>query len=152
VFYLKCTSNYSSICKLLWHQYNLIKELFSSYFLFVRKNLLNTFTVDIHRHLEGTHTLPLSRRFVISWYIALCSMYFLVRKCITKFFTKSIKWFQCKVLLKNEHIFCSWIHHVLTCTAFMQLVWAAAWHPGWPWLVMGEIGRVYCVGVDLLLV
>jgi hypothetical protein len=26
------------------------------------------------------------------------------------------------------------IYHVRTCTAFAQLVWAAAQQPGWPWL------------------
>jgi hypothetical protein len=30
------------------------------------------------------------------------------------------------VMFENKHTFCSWIHLVRTCTAFAQLVWAAA--------------------------
>jgi hypothetical protein len=40
--------------------------------------------------------------------------YFLVRKWIAKRFTNSSKRFWCEVILKNEHMFCSWLHRVCT--------------------------------------
>jgi hypothetical protein len=40
----------------------------------------------------------------------------------------------------RPHAFCSWIHHVRTCTTFTQLAWAAALQPGWPWLEYYEGG------------
>jgi hypothetical protein len=52
--------------------------------------------------------------------------YFLVRIRIVKCFTNSSKRFRCEVTFENEHSFCSWIHHVRTCTAFVPLAWAAA--------------------------
>jgi hypothetical protein len=52
--------------------------------------------------------------------------YFLVRICIAKCITNSSRWFQCELMFENVHMFCSWIHHVRTCTAFVQLAWAAA--------------------------
>jgi hypothetical protein len=29
-------------------------------------------------------------------------------------------------MFENEHTFCSWIHHALTCTVFAELALAAA--------------------------
>jgi hypothetical protein len=60
--------------------------------------------------------------------------YFLVRICTVKCFTNSSKQFWRKVMFENEHMLCSWIHYVSTCTAFVQLTWAVAYQPGWPWL------------------
>jgi hypothetical protein len=57
--------------------------------------------------------------------------HFLARIRIAKCFTKSSRRFRCEVMFENEHTFCSWIHHVRTCTAF---TWAATQQPGWPWL------------------
>jgi hypothetical protein len=51
---------------------------------------------------------------------------FLVRLRISKYFTNSSKQFRSEAMFENEHTFCSWIHHVRTCTAFAQLAWAAA--------------------------
>jgi hypothetical protein len=83
--------------------------------------------------------------------------YFPVRIRTVSCFTNSSKRFLCEVdlLFENEHTFCSWIHHVHTCIKFVQMAWAAAWQPGWPWLVsrgrLGEsITRRGGGGVDLL--
>jgi hypothetical protein len=56
--------------------------------------------------------------------------YFLARICIAKCFTNSSKWFQCEVIFGTEYMFCSWIHHVCSYTAFVPLAWAAARHRG----------------------
>jgi hypothetical protein len=39
-----------------------------------------------------------------------------------KCFANSSKRFRCEVMFENEHTFCSWIHHVRTCTALACLL------------------------------
>jgi hypothetical protein len=49
--------------------------------------------------------------------------YFLFWICTAKCFTNSSKQLWCEVIFENEHMFCSRIHHVCTCSAFKQLAW-----------------------------
>jgi hypothetical protein len=49
-----------------------------------------------------------------------------LRTRVAKCFTNSSKRFRCAVMLENEQVFWSCIHHVRTCTYFAQLAWAAA--------------------------
>jgi hypothetical protein len=42
--------------------------------------------------------------------------YFLVRIRNAKCFANSSKRFLCVVMFENEHTFCSWIHHICTCS------------------------------------
>jgi hypothetical protein len=89
--------------------------------------------LSLDEHLSQTNTSCVPKCCYQSVYCCLIR-YFFVRMRIAKCFTNSSKRFRCEVMFDNEHTFCSWIHHVRICTAFAQLVWAAAQRQGWPWL------------------
>jgi hypothetical protein len=117
MFHLKRNPNYNNY-KLWWHQYKKANELFYSFYLLERtyRTALHQLTITFsktHKHLLCSEVLLPAG--------VLLSYYFLVRIRIAKCFTNSSKRFRCEVMFENEHTFCSWIHHVRTCTAFAQL-------------------------------
>jgi hypothetical protein len=54
-------------------------------------------------------------------------------------------------MFENEHTFCSWIHHVRTCTAFAQREQRPSNRDDLGLSVKGEVRKVSYTGMDLLL-
>jgi hypothetical protein len=77
--------------------------------------------LSLDEHLSQTNTACVQKCCYQSVYC--CHIRnFLVRTRIAKCFTNSSKRFRCEVTFENEQTFCSWIHHVRTCTAVAKLV------------------------------
>jgi hypothetical protein len=137
VFHLKCNHNYNSVCKLWLHQYNRINESF-----FFRKNLQNSFTADTEnvRHLLEDNYPPFFgvfratlRSVSESVFAPVCSVLCFSSSKLRGLFEKT---------LGNEHTFCSWIHHVCTCTGFASgLNSGLATRVTLTWVSRGRLGE-----------
>jgi hypothetical protein len=103
VVHLKSNSTYKYMCKLWWHPYNRAGICFPCCCL-------------------------LGRTYRTALQPVYCCLIpcILVSISIAKRFTNSSRHFRCEVLFENRHTFRSWIHHVRTCTAFVQALWSEA--------------------------
>jgi hypothetical protein len=126
VFYLKRNSNYYT-----WTPSRTKRRSQWQYWILVAVSRCCSWctavisaVLSLEKHLSQTNTSCVPKFCHQSMYCLI--RYFLVRICIAKCFTNNSKQFWCEVMFENEQTFCSWIHHVRTCTAFKQLAWAAA--------------------------
>jgi hypothetical protein len=95
MFHLKHYHNYSSICKLRWHQYNRTNQLlFSFHLLRKTEQIYSRYPPPPRRH-TNTSCVP---KFCYQSVYCCLIRYFLVRIRIAKCFTNSTRRFRCEVM------------------------------------------------------
>jgi hypothetical protein len=102
LFHLKCNPNYSSICKLWWHQYNKTDGLFCSLYLLWRTyRTASQLTLNIFMTFLKT---SIYLKFYYQLVYCCVAQNFLVRLCTAEWFTNGSRWFWYKVMFENEYI------------------------------------------------
>jgi hypothetical protein len=109
VFHLKRNSNWNSICKLWWHQYNKTNFFFKLFIHYedLTEQLYRWCLPPSQRHANTSCVLKLCYQSV--YFCLIC--YLLARIRIAKCFMNSSRWFWCEVMFENEYTLCLWIHH-----------------------------------------